>query len=116
MAAQAGQLELNVFTPVMAHNLLGSVEILAGAVESFNRQCLSGITANVERCESLARKSLALTTALAPKMGYEKAAEIAYQAYRDNKTIREVVIDAGLLTEEEVDEILDPLRMAAVKK
>jgi len=116
MAAQAGQLELNVFTPVMAHNLLGSIEILAGAVESFNRQCLPGITANVERCESLARKSLALTTALAPKLGYDKAADIAYQAYRDNKTIREVVLDLDLLIEEEVDEILDPHNLTEVRK
>ncbi|MCL7415790.1 MAG: aspartate ammonia-lyase [ANME-2 cluster archaeon] len=111
MAAQAGQLELNVFTPVLAHNILGSITILSGAVGSFNRQCLSGITANVEHCRSLASKSLALTTALAPGIGYEKAAEIAHQAYRDNKTIREVVLDSGLLTEEEADELLDPLNM-----
>ncbi|MCL7475782.1 MAG: aspartate ammonia-lyase [ANME-2 cluster archaeon] len=116
MAAQAGQLELNVFTPLMAHNLLGSIEILSGAVESFNRQCLSGITANVEHCESLASKSLALITSLAPKLGYEKAADVAYQAYRDNRTIREVVLDSGFLVEEEADTMLDPLRMAAVKK
>lgn len=111
MAAQAGQLELNVFTPVMAHNLLGSIEILSGAVESFNERCLSGITANRERCESLARTSLALTTALAPAIGYEKAAEIAYRAHGENRTIREVVLDSGLMSEEEADEFLDPLSM-----
>jgi fumarate hydratase class II len=116
MAAQAGQLELNVFTPVMAHNLLGSIEILAGAVESFNEKCLAGITANRERCESLARSSLALTTALVPATGYEKAAKIAYQAYRDNRTIREVVLDLGLMTEAEVDELLDPLSMTKTTK
>lgn len=116
MAAQAGQLELNVFTPVMAHNLLGSIEILAGAVESFNKKCLAGITANRERCESLARSSLALTTALVPATGYEKAAKIAYQAYRDNRTIREVVLDLGLMTEAEVDELLDPLSMTKTTK
>ncbi len=116
MAAQAGQLELNVFTPIMANNLLGSIEILAGAVESFNEKCLAGITANRERCESLARSSLALTTALAPVIGYEKAAEIAYQAYRDNRTIRKVVLDSGLMTEAEVDELLDPLSMTKTKE
>ncbi|MCL7412377.1 MAG: aspartate ammonia-lyase [ANME-2 cluster archaeon] len=116
MAAQAGQLELNVFTPLMAHNLLGSIQLLSGAVESFTRQCLQGITANAGHCRALAGKSLALTTVLAPKLGYETAADIASRAYRDNTTIRDVVLDSGLLTENEVDTMLDPLRMAAVKK
>lgn len=115
MAAQAGQLELNVFTPLMAYNLLNSIEILAGAVGSFNRRCLGGITADIERCEFLARSSLALATALAKSIGYEKAAQIAHRAHRENKTIKQMVLESGLLSEEEADELLDPLRMTGVE-
>lgn len=115
MAAQAGQLELNVFTPVIAYNLLTSIGILRGAVESFNLRCLGGIKANKERCESLAGSSIALATALAPEIGYEKAAKIAYEAYRTDRTIRQVILESGLLTREKVDELLDFKRMAGTR-
>jgi fumarate hydratase class II len=111
MAAQAGQLELNVFTPVMAYNLLDSIEILSGAIGSFYRQCLKGITANEEHCKALAESSLALITALAPRIGYEKAADVAHQAFEENKSIKQVVLESGILSETEADEVLDPLTM-----
>jgi fumarate hydratase class II len=111
MAAQAGQLELNVFTPVMAYNLLDSIEILSGAIGSFYRQCLKGITANEEHCKALAESSLALITALAPRIGYEKAADVAHQAFEENKSIKQMVLESGILSETEADEVLDTLTM-----
>jgi fumarate hydratase class II len=111
MAAQAGQLELNVFTPVMAYNLLDSIEILSGAIGSFYRQCLKGITANEEHCKALAESSLALITALAPRIGYEKAADVAHQAFEENKSIKQMVLESGILSDTEADEVLDPLTM-----
>jgi fumarate hydratase class II len=111
MAAQAGQLELNVFTPVMAYNLLDSIEILSGAIGSFYRQCLKGITANEEHCKTLAESSLALITALAPRIGYEKAADVAHQAFEENKSIKQMVLESGILSETEADEVLDTLTM-----
>lgn len=116
MAAQAGQLELNVFTPVLAYNLLKSIHILSGAIDSFNRNCLNGITANRERCAKLAESSLAIATSLAPEIGYEKAAEVSYRAHRENRTIREIVDEMGILTEEEKQELLDPMKLTGVKK
>ncbi len=116
MAAQGGQLELNVFTPMLAYNLLKSIRILSGSIDSFNRKCLQGITANVQRCAELAESSLAIATSLAPLIGYEEATEIAYQAHRENKSIKEVVREMELLTEEEIDQLLDPMKLTGVEK
>jgi aspartate ammonia-lyase len=116
MAAQGGQLELNVFTPLLAYNLLQSIKILSGAIDSFNRKCLSGITANVQRCAKLAESSLALATSLAPLIGYEKAAEIAYQADRENRNVKEVVADMQIFTDEEISELLDPIKLSGIVK
>lgn len=112
MAAQGGQCELNVFTPVLAHNILNSITILTGGVDCFNERCLKGLTVNVDHCLKLAESSLALGTSLAPRIGYEKAAEITYEAHRTNSTIREVVERKDLgLSKEEIDDLLDPLNM-----
>ncbi|APH39995.1 class II fumarate hydratase [Methanohalophilus halophilus] len=112
MAAQGGQCELNVFTPVLAHNILNSITILAGGVDSFNNRCLKGLTVNVEHCSRMAESSLALGTSLAPMIGYERAAEITYEAYRTNSTIREVVERKDLnLSKDEIDKLLNPLNM-----
>jgi fumarate hydratase class II/aspartate ammonia-lyase len=116
MAAQGGQLELNVFTPLLAYNLLQSIKILSGAIDSFNRKCLSGITANVQHCAKLAESSLALATSLTPLIGYEKAAEIAYQADRENRTVKEVVADMQIFTDEEISELLDPIKLTGIVK
>jgi fumarate hydratase class II/aspartate ammonia-lyase len=111
MASRSGQMDLNVFTPVLAHNLLDSIQIMSGGLESFNKRCLKGITANIKHCENLAESSLSLATALAPKIGYERAAEIAYQAYNEGKTVRQVILEKDLLVESEVDELLDLIKM-----
>ncbi|WP_440953801.1 hypothetical protein [Methanococcoides sp. FTZ1] len=116
MAAQAGQLELNVFTPVLALDLLSSIEILTGASISFTEKCLRGITVNKERCEDLANKSLALVTILATRIGYEKAAEIAHIAHRENKSIIDVVKEIGIMDEKEAEELLDPSTMTGTGK
>ncbi|RNI14919.1 aspartate ammonia-lyase [Methanohalophilus sp. RSK] len=112
MAAQGGQCELNVFTPVLAHNILNSITILTGGIDSFNERCLRDLTVNADHCSKMAESSLALGTSLAPKIGYEKAAEITYEAHRTNSTIREVVERKDLgLSKEEIDDLLDPLNM-----
>lgn len=111
MASQSGQLDLNVFTPVLAYNLLDSIQIMSDGLESFHERCLKGITENREHCKKLAESSLSLATALAPKIGYEKVAEIAYQAYEENKTIKQVILEKGLINEKEIDELLDLMKM-----
>ncbi len=111
IGGQAGNFELITMLPVMAHNLLESIELLAHAVENFTRQCLTGIQANAERCSSLIEQSLALCTALAPLIGYDAAAKIAQEAYRTGKTVREIAKAKKILPEEKLKAILDPWRM-----
>ena len=115
-ASQAGQLELNVMMPVMAFNLIMSIEVLAGAINSFNERCLSGIKANEGRCTSLVDRNPILVTALTPYIGYEKAALVAKEVYVQNKTIREVVLEMKLMSEYEVDCLLDPKKLAKPDK
>ncbi|MGQ9523247.1 MAG: aspartate ammonia-lyase [Armatimonadota bacterium] len=111
MAGQAGQLELNVMMPVMAHNLLQSCQILQNGVRIFRELCVKGITANEARCRRYAESTAALATALNPYIGYAKAAEVAKEALASGKTIREVVVEKGLLSEEKAAEVLDPRPM-----
>ncbi len=110
-AAQAGQLELNVMMPVVAFNLLMSLTILTNALNALRERCIDGITANEERCRWYFEHSVALVTALNPKIGYARAAEIAKQAIASGKTIREVIADAGLFTAKEVEELMDARSM-----
>jgi len=114
-AGQAGQLELNVMMPVIAYNLLNSLEILTGAVKAFTDRCIKGITADEERCAELADRSMALATALAPKIGYEKAAEVAKKAYSSGKSVKDVALKMGLITEKEAKKLLDPRHMTKVR-
>ncbi|MFQ6134057.1 MAG: aspartate ammonia-lyase [Armatimonadota bacterium] len=108
MAAQAGQLELNVFMPVMAYCLLDSIEVLKNGVREFVERCIKGIVADGEQCRRYAESTVAMATALNPYVGYAKAAEIAKQAARTGKTIREVAAEQGLLDPDLLDRILDP--------
>lgn len=110
-AAQASQLELNVMMPVIAFNLLFSLEILSNAVEIFAEKCVRGITADKRRCKEFAERSLALATALNPIIGYSSAAEISKEAYRTGKTVRQIAVEKGILTEQEARRILDPMRL-----
>ena len=111
LACQAGQLELNVMMPVMAFALLFSLEILTNAIKVLKNRCVEGITADERRCTEYLHHSLGLATALNPYLGYAKAAEVARQALHERRSIREVVLERGLLTAQQLDEILNPERM-----
>lgn len=111
IAASQGNFELNVYMPLIISSFLESVELLADAIHSFNDNCVVGITPNYDKIEDYLENSLMLVTALNPYIGYEKAAKVAKLAYKDNLTIREAIKKLGLLTEDEIDEILDPSNM-----
>ncbi|MEW5701067.1 MAG: class II fumarate hydratase [Candidatus Zixiibacteriota bacterium] len=106
-----GNFELNVFKPLIAHNVLRSIRLLADACESFDEHCASGITANREKIDYYLRNSLMLVTALNPHVGYDNAAKIAKKAHAENKTLREVAVGLGLLTGEEFDAKVRPEKM-----
>ncbi|MEK6405395.1 MAG: aspartate ammonia-lyase [Acidobacteriota bacterium] len=110
-AAQAGQLELNVMMPVIAFNLLMSLTILTNALRVLKDRCVEGITANEERCGWYVEHSVSLVTALSPRIGYARAAEIAKLAISKGKTIRETIKEEGLLTDEELAEVMDTRAM-----
>jgi len=110
-ATQASQLELNVMMPVIAYNLLFSLEILSNAINAFTKKCLKGISVDIKRCREFAEMSTAVATALNPIIGYASAAEVSTEAYKTGKTVRQVVIEKGLLTEREAERLLDPLRL-----
>jgi aspartate ammonia-lyase len=107
-AASAGQLELNVMMPVIAHTTLESLTILTNMCRAFSELCVEGIEANRERAAYLMEHSSALSTPLAPYLGYALAAEISKQAVREGRTIREIVIERGIFTAQELDELLAP--------
>ncbi len=104
-----GQLELNTMLPLIVHNLLQSIELLSSAARVFAQKCVSGITANKERCSELVDKSIALAAYLVPVLGHDAAAEIAREAHRTGKTIRETVLEKSLLSPEQLDELFDCL-------
>jgi fumarate hydratase class II len=110
IAGQSGNFELNVMLPLIAYNLLQSIELLANAAENLTDQCVTGIEAT-ERGPELVEQGLMLATALAPVIGYDKAAEISKAAYKSGKTIREVARENTDLSEEELDELLDARKM-----
>jgi fumarate hydratase class II len=111
IGGQAGNFELLVMLPVMAYNLLQSIELLASAATNFAARCIEGIEANEERCRSLIEESLAMCTALAPEIGYEAAAGIAKDAYKSGKTVRAVALEQKVLPENQLRQLLDPWRM-----
>jgi aspartate ammonia-lyase len=106
-AAEAGQLELNVMMPVIAHNVLVSMLILGNATRVLAERCVEGIEADAARCAQWLERSPALVTALAPRIGYAEAAKLAKEAVAKNVTVRQLVIDKGLLKGKELDEVLD---------
>ncbi len=110
-AVQAGQLELNVMMPTMAHNVLHSVTILGNMLRQFDEYCIRGVTANEQRCQMYAQSTVSLATALNPYIGYAKAAEIVKESVATGKSIIEIARERKQLTEEEIAEILDPVRM-----
>jgi fumarate hydratase class II len=102
-----GNFELNVMMPVMAHNMLQSIDILTGSVEAFRTKCVEGIEADRERCKELLELNPSIATALNTAIGYDKASEVAKKAAKERKSVRTVVQEMGLLSEEELDEYLD---------
>jgi fumarate hydratase class II len=111
IAGQSGVFELNVMMPVMAHNLLESIRLLAASANNFTDRCIAGVVADVERCNETIEKSLAMCTALAPEIGYDEAAAIAKESYKTGKTVREIALEKKVLSAERLNEILDPMRM-----
>lgn len=111
MAAEAGQLELNAFEPVIFYNLFQSIETLGRGVNTFVDNCIVGITANKERCRELVENSVGIVTSLCPHVGYKKAASIAKTAIKTGASVRKLILDEGILNEEELNEILDPVAM-----
>jgi fumarate hydratase class II len=107
----SGNFELNVMMPLMAYNLLQSIHLLANAVNNFSKRCLKGLKADRQRCEEMIERSLALATALTPKIGYEEGARIAKKAYGQNKTIRQIAEEEAFFSKEELNGLLDPRRM-----
>jgi fumarate hydratase class II len=111
VAGSQGNFELNVFKPVMIRNLLHSARLLADVCGTFREFCVEGLEPNRERIEELVHRSLMLVTALAPKIGYDKAAEIAKKAHLEGTTLKEAALTLGYLTEEEYDDMVVPEKM-----
>jgi fumarate hydratase class II len=111
LAAQAGQLELNVMMPIIAHNLFEMMHVLIGAINAFTEKCVTGITANREKAFGWLAKNPILVTALNPAIGYLNGAAVAKESLASGKSIKEVVIEKGLLPAEEVDKLLDVRQM-----
>jgi fumarate hydratase class II len=107
----SGHFELNVFKPMIIHNVLQSIRLLADACRSFADNCVVGIEANVERIEQLVNQSLMLVTALNPKIGYDNAAKVAKKAHAEGLSLKESAVALGLLTPEEFDELVRPEKM-----
>lgn len=111
MAAEAGQLELNAFEPVLFHHLFESIDTLKEAAATLTKHCITGITANKGQCEEYIEKSVGISTALCPYIGYAKSAEIAKKSLKTGISVKELVLEEGLLKEEELKEILKSEKM-----
>ena len=109
--AAEGQIDLNLYKPVLAYNFLQSAQLIANSAEVFAERFVTKLEADREHCESQVEQSMALATALNPHIGYDAASKVAKQALADGKTVRQVAIEEGYLTETEADEVLDPEQM-----
>ncbi len=103
-----GQLQLNAMLPLLAHNLLGSIELLSGAARTFAERCVRGLEADAGQCQATLERNLSMGTALAPALGYDRAAQLAKQAFEQGKSIRELALAEGGMAEAELDRLLDP--------
>jgi len=110
LAVQAGQFNLNVMMPLMAFNLLQSIRLLSRYIPDFVDKCVSGITANRERCRKYFENSVGLATALSPHIGYLNAAEIVHQSLVTGESIKSLAIKRGIMTEKEFDAATSPLK------
>jgi len=116
LAAQAGQLELNVMMPLIAYNLIHSIEILGNTLSVLTKRCIAGITANRDRCLAYAEGSLALVTALNPHIGYLNAAAVAKESLETGKSLRQIVLERALISPDTLANILDLEQMSALPK
>jgi len=115
MAGSHGHFELNVFKPLIIHNILQSIEIMSDSCKTFAMYCVKGIKADKKRIKKFLDNSLMIVTALAPRIGYDNAAIIAKKAHKNGTTLREEVIKTNLITPQEYDQIMDPLKMTKPK-
>ena len=111
MAAEAGQLELNAFEPIIFYCMFQSIDTLAYAVETFVDNCVLGITANETRCHYLVENSVGIITAICPHVGYQKAADIAKKALQTGESVRSLILEEQLMSQEDLESILDPVHM-----
>ena len=114
-ACSQGNLQLNVFLPVIAYNYLQSVTLLSDVIASFDKNCISGLKANEAKMRENVDKSLMLVTALNPYIGYENAAKVAKYAFDKDKTLKEACVELGFLSSEKFDEVFHPEKMANPK-
>jgi aspartate ammonia-lyase len=108
LAVQAGQLELNVMTPLMMHNLLGSIQLLSNFLPAFTSNCVAGITVDAERCKSYLDKNPSLAVFLSPKIGYLEAAKVAKEALEKKRSVKEVALKKGVLKPEKAKQVFEP--------
>jgi len=113
VAGASGNFELNVFMPVIAYNLLQSIQLLGDACNSFNDHCAVGIEPSRDKIDHFLHNSLMLVTALNPVIGYENSAKVAKTAYKENKTLKQVAVELGLVTAEQFDEVVKPEKMVS---
>lgn len=111
MASEAGQFELNVMEPVLVHNLMESVQIMTNVFTVFEKYCIEGIEANLKQLKTYMDVSIGTITAINPHVGYEKATEVAREAFLTGQSVREICVQKGILSEEELEQILDPAEM-----
>ena len=116
IGGQGGVFELNLMLPLIAHNLTNSITILSNSTNIFTEKLITGLKANKEKCASYIEGSLAMCTSLAPVIGYDKAAKIAYKAFNSGKTVREIAMEDNVLDKDKLDEILDPKSMTMPSK
>ncbi|MDX9856651.1 MAG: aspartate ammonia-lyase [candidate division Zixibacteria bacterium] len=116
LAAQAGQLELNVMEPVIAQSLFESIEMLKNGMATLRHRCVLGITANEERCRAMVENSIGLVTALNPVLGYETSTKVAKEALATDRGVYDLVLEKGLLSREQLNRLLDPKRMLAPQR
>jgi aspartate ammonia-lyase len=110
-AAEAGQLQLNVMEPVITEALFESLIWLKNAIETLTEECVLGITVNKERCLEMVKNSIGIVTALNPYIGYKTSTKVAKEALETNRSVYDIVLEKGLMTQEKLDEALDPAKM-----
>jgi aspartate ammonia-lyase len=112
-AAEAGQLQLNVMEPIITESLFESLIWLKCAIRTLTEECILGITVNKERCMEMVKNSIGIVTALNPYIGYKTSSKVAKEALETNRSVYDIVLEKGLMTQEKLDEALDPKNMLA---